>query len=52
MTKNLKKREAILAITQVVNMPKYKVLGHETTGAYDVGDIPNGTKTVAVIYLG
>jgi hypothetical protein len=56
VNKELKKRDAILAIKGVVDIPKYKVLSHQSIQIdkdIDWGlDIPKGTKTVAVIYLG
>ena len=58
-SKELKKRDAILAIAGVVNIPKYSVKGHESISVSKLLEdnlewrgMPKGTKTVAVIYLG
>lgn len=59
--KELKKREVIMAVTQVVNIPKYTVLGHQTSdiiitdsnGSYDhnLEKIPDDCTNIMVIYL-
>jgi len=55
VSKALKKRDAIIAITQVVNIPKYSVLDHETIPIMkrlsEDWCIPKGTTDIAVIYL-
>lgn len=51
----LNKKSAIMAMIQTVNIPKYKVLSHESIQIDKDQDwgltIPKGTTTVAVIYL-
>ena len=52
----LKKRDAIMTCTQIINMPKYKVRGHETISkTSDIeswAPFPKGTTDILVIYLG
>lgn len=49
----LKKKEAIMICSNIINIPKYKVVGH---GAYEGNEIPplltpKETTNILVIYL-
>ncbi len=51
----IKKKEAIAVAKSIINIPKYKVRGHETINIRadpDWGlDMPSGATSILVIYL-
>lgn len=47
----LKKADAIMTAIQIINMPKYRIVGHETVTMVDNMEIPKGTDNILVIYM-
>lgn len=58
MDQTIKKRDTVLAVKQVIEIPKFNVLDHETISWFEMQEsnldwkAPKGTTDIIVIYLG